>query len=201
MAQTRRRLDGTFEPDAGPRVLLRILRLLVAVLYQREEPRPLAHWREAVPVPRLRPQLQANWPHDDALAVGSRRGTLIWDANYSRSLILIQRCASWTPGLLIQRLPNFLIRLVYGNIEVIEPRFSFLPSGGLTLIVGTQKWGFFLQSIEATPCGNLLKWKLTPENPWGHYVHGRHGHGSPVKNRWRFSKLSKKKIRNFDPHF
>jgi hypothetical protein len=25
--------------------------------------------------------------------------------------------------------------------------------------------GFFLQSTEATPCGHLLKWKLTPENP------------------------------------
>jgi hypothetical protein len=24
---------------------------------------------------------------------------------------------------------------------------------------------FFLLSTEATPCGHLLKWKLTPENP------------------------------------
>ncbi len=24
--------------------------------------------------------------------------------------------------------------------------------------------GIFLQSTEATPCGQLLKWKLTPEN-------------------------------------
>jgi hypothetical protein len=34
---------------------------------------------------------------------------------------------------------------------------STIPSGCLTSIVGTQKWGFFLQSTEATPCGNLLK--------------------------------------------
>jgi hypothetical protein len=27
------------------------------------------------------------------------------------------------------------------------------------------KMGVFLQSTEATPCGRLLKWKLTPENP------------------------------------
>ncbi len=55
------------------------------------------------------------------------------------------------------------------------------------------KMGVFLQSTEATPCGHLLKWKLTPCKPWkppcGHHVHGRHGRGSPVKNRWRFSKL------------
>ncbi len=53
--------------------------------------------------------------------------------------------------------------------------------------------GVFLQSTEATPCGHLLKWKPTPENPHaGHNVHGRHGHGSPVKTRWRFSKFCKK---------
>jgi hypothetical protein len=28
-----------------------------------------------------------------------------------------------------------------------------------------QKTGVFLQSTEATPCGHLLKSKLTPENP------------------------------------
>ncbi len=27
------------------------------------------------------------------------------------------------------------------------------------------KMGVFLQSTEATPCGHVLKWKLTPENP------------------------------------
>jgi hypothetical protein len=27
------------------------------------------------------------------------------------------------------------------------------------------KMGFFLQSTEATPCGHVLKRKLTPENP------------------------------------
>jgi hypothetical protein len=28
--------------------------------------------------------------------------------------------------------------------------------------------------------------------PCGHHVHGRHGHGSPVKNRRRFSKFREK---------
>jgi hypothetical protein len=32
-----------------------------------------------------------------------------------------------------------------------------ISSGVLTLIVKTQKWGVFLQSTEATPCGHLLK--------------------------------------------
>ncbi len=34
---------------------------------------------------------------------------------------------------------------------------SYVPPGGLTLIVGTQKWGVFLQGTEATPCGHPLK--------------------------------------------
>ncbi len=53
--------------------------------------------------------------------------------------------------------------------------------------------GIFLRSTEATPCEHLLKWQLTPRKPpCGHRVHDRHGHGSPVKNRWRFSKFCKK---------
>ncbi len=36
--------------------------------------------------------------------------------------------------------------------------------------------------------------KAYPQRPPGRRrVHGRHGHGSPVKNRWRFSKFCKKK--------
>jgi hypothetical protein len=31
----------------------------------------------------------------------------------------------------------------------------YIPSGGLTLIAVTQKWGVFLQNTEATPCGHL----------------------------------------------
>jgi hypothetical protein len=46
------------------------------------------------------------------------------------------------------------------------------------------KMGVFLQSSEATPCGHVLKKKLTPRKPpCGHHVNGRHDHGSPVKNR------------------
>jgi hypothetical protein len=52
--------------------------------------------------------------------------------------------------------------------------------------------GIFLQSTEATSCGHHLKRKLTPKNPCGHHVHFRHIHGSPMKNRWRFSKFNKK---------
>ncbi len=51
--------------------------------------------------------------------------------------------------------------------------------------------GVFLLSTEATPRGHL-EWKLTPKTPCGHHVHGRHGHVSPVKSRWRFSKFRKK---------
>ncbi len=71
----------------------------------------------------------------------------------------------------------------------------YVPSSGLTLIGGTQKFScrVFLRSTEATPCGHLLKWKLIPrKTPCGHHVHGRHGHGSPVKNRWSYSKFCRK---------
>jgi hypothetical protein len=38
--------------------------------------------------------------------------------------------------------------------------------------------------------------KAYPRKPHcGHHVHGRHGHGSPVKNRRRFSKLFCKKYK------
>jgi hypothetical protein len=50
---------------------------------------------------------------------------------------------------------------------------------------------FFLQST-VTAGGHLLKWMLTLITPSRHNVHGRHGHGSPVKNCWRFSKFRKK---------
>ncbi len=59
----------------------------------------------------------------------------------------------------------------------------------------------FLLSVEATPWGHLLKWKLTPQkHPCGHHVHGRHGHRSPVKIVEDFESFCKKK-QNFDPHF
>jgi hypothetical protein len=53
------------------------------------------------------------------------------------------------------------------------------------------KMGVFLRSTEATPCGgHHLRWKLTArKTPCGHHAHG---HGSPVKNRWRLSKFCKK---------
>jgi hypothetical protein len=50
------------------------------------------------------------------------------------------------------------------------------------------------------PADIFFTWRLTPKTPCGHHVHGRHCHGSFVKNGWRFSKFSEK-IRNVDPHF
>jgi hypothetical protein len=54
------------------------------------------------------------------------------------------------------------------------------------------KMGAFLQSIEATPADIFLNESLPPKTPCRYHVHGHHGHGSPVKNHWRFSKFCKK---------
>ncbi len=71
-----------------------------------------------------------------------------------------------------------------------------VPSVGLTLSVGPQMWGVFMKSTEATPCEHFSKWKLTPKKPpCGHHVHGRRGHGSPVKNRWRLKFVKNMKLR------
>ncbi len=66
-----------------------------------------------------------------------------------------------------------------------------LPSGGLTLIVWTQKWGFSWK-VQRRPAADMLfNESSPPKPPCGHHVHGRHGHGSPVENRLRFSKFRK----------
>jgi hypothetical protein len=63
------------------------------------------------------------------------------------------------------------------------------------------KMGVFWQSTEATPCGHLLKWKLTPENPprtpcswppWPWFSHER---------LLKHFKVLKKIQKNVDPHF
>ncbi len=66
-----------------------------------------------------------------------------------------------------------------------------VPSGGLTLILGTQKWGFSCKVERRPPADIFLNESLPPKTPCRHHVHGRHGHGSPV-NCWRFSKFRKK---------
>ncbi len=72
-------------------------------------------------------------------------------------------------------------------------RCSFkVPSGGLTLIVGTEKWGCSCKVQRRPPADIFLNENLPPKTPCGHHVHGRHGHGSAIKNRWRFSKFRKK---------
>jgi hypothetical protein len=77
----------------------------------------------------------------------------------------------------------------------LHPFFwSHIPSGGLTFIVGAQKWGFSCKVQRRTPADIFLNESLPPKTPWWHHVHGRHGHGSLVKNRWRFSKFKKKGI-------
>ncbi len=77
-----------------------------------------------------------------------------------------------------------------------------VSSGGLTLIVGTKKRRFSCNVQRRHPADMFLNESLPPKTPCGHPVHGRHGHGSPVKNRWRFSKFYlKKEKKNFEPHF
>jgi hypothetical protein len=56
--------------------------------------------------------------------------------------------------------------LVFWSIASLVPlTFLEVPSGGLTLIVWTQKTGVFLQSTEATPCGHVLNETLPPKTP------------------------------------
>ncbi len=56
-------------------------------------------------------------------------------------------------------------------------------SVGLTLIAGTQKGGFPCEVQRRPPADIILNESLPPKTPCRHHVHGRHGHGSPVKNR------------------
>ncbi len=80
-------------------------------------------------------------------------------------------CCQKLPGLCLQCLfcgvscPTLYALLKHCSL--CHPRLNFhytvsaqsaidLPSGGLTLIVGTQM-GVFFQSTDATPCGLLLK--------------------------------------------
>jgi hypothetical protein len=78
--------------------------------------------------------------------------------------------------------------------------FKCVPSGGLTLVVGTQQWGISCKVQRRPPADIILNESLLPKIPRGHHVHGLHGHASPVKNRWRFSKF-RKRIWKFDRHF
>jgi hypothetical protein len=51
------------------------------------------------------------------------------------------------------------------------------PSGGPTLIVGTQNWGLSCKVKRQPPADIFLNESLPPKLPCGHHVHGRHGHG------------------------
>ncbi len=56
--------------------------------------------------------------------------------------------------------------------------WMYILSGGLTLIVGTQKWGFSCKIQRRPPADIFLNGSLPPKTPSGNHVHG---HGSPVK--------------------
>ncbi len=72
-----------------------------------------------------------------------------------------------------------------GNKEV--------PSGCVTLIIGTKN-GDFLAKYRGDPlrASSCMKAYYPRKPPCGHHVHGRHGNGSPVKNRWIFWRFCKK---------
>ncbi len=83
------------------------------------------------------------------------------------------------PGLIQDAHPFFFF--FFFEMETI--RFWKVPSVGLTLIVGTQKWGFSCK-VQRRPTSDIfLNESLSPKTPCGHDVHGRHGHGFPVKYR------------------
>ncbi len=63
------------------------------------------------------------------------------------------------------------------------------------------KMGVFLQSTEATRCGHVLKWKLTPENPPADTTFMA---AMAMVLPWKITddfQCFFVKIRNFDPHF
>ncbi len=75
-----------------------------------------------------------------------------------------------------------------------------VPSGGLTLILGTQKWGFSCKVQRRPPADILLNESLPPKTPlrtpcsWPPW---------PWFSREKWLNIFKVlwKIRNFDPHF
>jgi hypothetical protein len=80
----------------------------------------------------------------------------------------------------------------WGYRSVLGNSDYWVSSGGLTLIVRTQKLGFSCK-VQRRPPADISWMKACPRKPpCGHHVHDRHGHGSPVKNRWRISKFCKK---------
>ncbi len=89
------------------------------------------------------------------------------------------------------------ISIIY--FELILYSRLYIPSGGLTLIVGTQKWGFSCKVQRRPPADIIVNESLPPKTPCGHHVHGRHGHGSSVKNRWRISNFRKKNTKLWPP--
>jgi hypothetical protein len=85
-----------------------------------------------------------------------------------------------------------------------EPRLfaESVPSGGLTLIVGTQKWGVSCKVQRRTPADIILNESLPSKSPCGHHVHGRHG-PMAMFSREKLLKIFKVslKMQNIDPHF
>ncbi len=72
-------------------------------------------------------------------------------------------CSWWS---LIERTlftPVYGLTLFMAIFE--QEKSDRIRSGGLTLIVGIQKWGLSYKVQRRPHSGHHLKWKLTPENP------------------------------------
>jgi hypothetical protein len=83
-------------------------------------------------------------------------------------------------------------KTVQKKLLVRNHEYTYVPSGGLTLIVWTQKWGFSCKVQRRPPADIFLNENVSPKTPCRHHVHGRHGHGNPLKDCWRFSRFCKK---------
>ncbi len=69
---------------------------------------------------------------------------------------------------------QIILHLISNYRQVVET---------ITLIVGTQKWGVSCKVQRRPRADIFLNESLPRKTPCGHHVHGRHDHGSPVKNR------------------
>ncbi len=60
------------------------------------------------------------------------------------------------------------------NYSSKQLKATVSPSGGLTLIVRTQKGGFSCKVQRRPPADIFLNENLPPKTPCRHHVHGRH---------------------------
>jgi hypothetical protein len=124
---------------------------------------------------------------------------------FETRMVFFDRKMRWKPKFFPGRIILTVINILWSFLSnTMGPGLIFrsgrCPIRVPVVLICTVRWstfdrrdpkiGGFLQSTEATPCGHVMK--AYPRKPLcGHHVHDRHGHGFPVKNRWRFSKFSK----------